>query len=360
MLAKEQQRKRPLAFREYIYLIVVLLLFLLLMEGGIRLYYLIRHGLNTFSTSAEAPQDPFAALSYRAHPFLHYVPSPETPGIDDNYFRITPPIERPQHVIVALGESSTYGHGVDARMTFSSRLQDLLNASAGSPKYRVLNGGVPGWSLPHQLARYVLQLRHLNPRPEMIILYSGYNDARTLLSDNSSATAYEYSMKPFDGDTAGWWRRSRLLGFIASHTRQLSCQWFGIDLGIRVHLNDFAFVNDDGCLGGFPHRPLNPVRVEQFRHDLEALVRLAKQDGVAVVLVKQDSPSFESKSIGPAFFRAREIVGEVGKAEGVTVVEMHDFLKSRPENFFDEIHPTAQGHAIIAEALAPIVAKLLP
>jgi len=50
----------------------------------------------------------------------------------------------------------------------------------------------------------------------------------------------------------------------------------------------------------------------------------------------------------------------VGRAEGVTVVDMHDFMKSRPENFFDEIHPTAQGHAIIAETLAPIIAKLLP
>jgi len=360
MAAKGHPRGRPLAMREYVYLLLILLLFLLLLEGGIRLYYWFRYDLDTFSQSSEAPQDPFAPLSYRAHPFLHYVPSPQSPGIDSNYFRVTPVVERPQHVIVTLGESSTYGHGVEARMTFSSRLQKMLNAGAGFPKYQVLNGGVPGWSLPHQLARYVLQLRHLSPRPAMIIVYSGYNDARTLLSDNTSATAYEYSMKPFDGDTAGWWRHSRLLGFVASHTRQLSCEWFGTDLGIRVHLNDFAFTNDDGCLGSFPRRPLNPMRVEQFRHDLEALVQLAKQDGVAVVLVKQDSPRFESKSIGPAFFRAREIVGEVGRAEGVTVVDMHDFMKSRPENFFDEIHPTAQGHAIIAETLAPIIAKLLP
>jgi lysophospholipase L1-like esterase len=356
MLAKEQKTRRPLSLREYVYLVVILFLFLLALEASIRLYYWIQYGLNTVNQSADAPQDPFAALSYRAHPFLHYVPNPQSPGIDSNYFRSTPVVEHPRHVVVTLGESSTYGQGVDAKMTYSSRLQDMLNV--GDDKYVVLNGGVPGWSIPHQLARYVLQLRHLRPKPDMIVIYSGYNDARTLLSPNSSASAYEDVLRPFDGDTVGWWRRSRLLGFVASHVRQLSCRWIGDDLGIRVHLNDFAF-KGEGCLGSFPAVPLNPVRVEEFRRDLEALVRLAKLDGVAVVLVKQDSPSFDNKSIGPAFFRARDLVGQVGVAEGVTVVDMHDYLNSRPENFFDEIHPSVQGHEIIAKTLAPVVRKIL-
>ena len=107
MAAKGHPRGRPLAMREYVYLLLILLLFLLLLEGGIRLYYWFRYDLDTFSQSSEAPQDPFAPLSYRAHPFLHYVPSPQSPGIDSNYFRSTPFIEHPQHLIVTLGESST-------------------------------------------------------------------------------------------------------------------------------------------------------------------------------------------------------------------------------------------------------------
>lgn len=358
MAAREQKAHRTLSLREYAFLAVILVLFLLTLEAGIRLYYWLRHDLNTLSQSADSPLDPFAAPSYQAHPFLHYVPNPHSAGIDSNYFRSTPAVANPKHLVVALGESSTYGINVGAKSTYSSRLQELLNSSGDD--YLVLNAGVPGWGIPHQLARYVLQLRHLKPKPKMIVLYSGYNDARTLLSPNSSATAYEDVMRPFDGEAAGWWRRSRLLGFIASHVRVLSCRWCGNGLGIRVHLNDFAFMDDGAqCLTNFPVRPLNPVRVEQFKRDVEALVRLAKQDGVAVVIVKQDSPSFENRSIGEAFFRARDIVGEVGAAEGVTVLDMHDYTKSRPENFIDEIHPSKQGHEVIAETLAPVVRKIL-
>lgn len=346
---------RPLALREYLYLAVVLFVFLLLMEAGIRLYYWIARDLNTTTQDANAPHDPFAPLSYRAHPFLHYVPTPNSGGIDSNYFRKTPSVERPQKIIVTLGESSTFGHGVDGRLTYSSRLQDMLNI--GDRKYAVLNGGVPGWGIPHQLARYMLQLRHLRPKPDMIIVYSGYNDARSLLSPDSSALAYEDVARPFDGDTAGWWRRSRLLVFVASHLQQVSCRWLGDNLGIRVHLNDFAFTND-GCGARSTENRLNPIRAEDFRRDLEALVRMAKQDGVSVVLVKQDSPGYDTRSTGPAFFRARDLVGEVGAAEGVTVIDMHDYLKSRPENFIDEIHPTVQGHEIIARTLVPIVRGL--
>src|ERR1044072_6860021 len=118
---------RPLALREYFYLGVVLFLFLLLMEAGIRLYYWIARALNTITQDANAPQDPFAALSYQAHPFLHYVPTPDVGGIDGNYFRKTPPVDRPEKIIVTPGESSPFGHGVDGRLTYSSRLQDMLN-----------------------------------------------------------------------------------------------------------------------------------------------------------------------------------------------------------------------------------------
>ena len=72
------------------------------------------------------------------------------------------PAAKPQRVyrILTLGDSVTFGFGVDQKRSFPAVLQDLLNTKGGQ-QYQVINAGIPGYNiadegalLPALLARY--------------------------------------------------------------------------------------------------------------------------------------------------------------------------------------------------------------
>jgi len=60
---------------------------------------------------------------------------------------VAPPKERGEYRILFLGDSFTYGLGVDAADSFVGRIDALLNERRPKPgvtRYRVFNGGIPG------------------------------------------------------------------------------------------------------------------------------------------------------------------------------------------------------------------------
>lgn len=71
--------------------------------------------------------------------------------------------------IFFLGDSFTFGLGVEGGETFPARLEALLNERAGkSARFEVINGGVPGYNLAH----YYLVLKHrvFRYNPDLILL----------------------------------------------------------------------------------------------------------------------------------------------------------------------------------------------
>ncbi len=75
--------------------------------------------------------------------------------------------------ILALGNSCTFGWGVAYTNTFTSLLQEKLNASVGGDLYQVINAGVPGYS-SFQGRRLLPQLMDLHPSAVLIMF--GWND----------------------------------------------------------------------------------------------------------------------------------------------------------------------------------------
>ena len=72
------------------------------------------------------------------------------------------PVEKPEgvHRVLMLGDSVTFGYGVDQAQSFPAVLEGLLNQS-NQTKYQIINAGIPGYSirdegalLPTLLARY--------------------------------------------------------------------------------------------------------------------------------------------------------------------------------------------------------------
>lgn len=92
--------------------------------------------------------------------------------------------------IAVVGGSTTFGSGVTDEDSWPARLQALLG-----PGYRVTNYGMPGYST----AEGVIQLALLVPesRPDVVVLYEGWNDIRNYHEPDLGADYYRHGMKQY-------------------------------------------------------------------------------------------------------------------------------------------------------------------
>jgi len=75
--------------------------------------------------------------------------------------------------IVALGDSCTFGTGF-WRVSYPGVLQRLLDASASSRRFEVINAGIEGYNSTFALERIRDEL--LQYKPRLMLLYIGWND----------------------------------------------------------------------------------------------------------------------------------------------------------------------------------------
>jgi hypothetical protein len=76
--------------------------------------------------------------------------------------------------VLCVGDSNTYGGGVERREAYPARLEDTLNRAAGRRRFVVTNLGVPGTNsaqLLHRLPAYIASYA-----PDLLIVLIGVND----------------------------------------------------------------------------------------------------------------------------------------------------------------------------------------
>ena len=74
--------------------------------------------------------------------------------------------------LAVLGDSITFGYGVENEKTLPSQLQKLL------PDYNFLNAGVPSYNLVQEAATYTQKIAPLNPAGLILVFY--WNDLHDL------------------------------------------------------------------------------------------------------------------------------------------------------------------------------------
>jgi hypothetical protein len=80
------------------------------------------------------------------------------------------------HRLLCLGDSFTFGYGVDEAETFPRQLEKLLNAgSSVAVRWEVINAGVPGTGTAHQLAYFNLEGHKYEP-DFVLLCICGTND----------------------------------------------------------------------------------------------------------------------------------------------------------------------------------------
>ncbi len=86
---------------------------------------------------------------------------------------------RPPHTsadstqILILGDSFTFGFGVEDEDSYPRQLERLLNDAAGEEGYIVINAGVPGYSTFHELRLLTRILPHYSPRWVVVGFHPG-------------------------------------------------------------------------------------------------------------------------------------------------------------------------------------------
>jgi hypothetical protein len=118
---------------------------------------------------------PIPGVRYLLKPDLHAAWGLGNVATDEFGLRNEHPAEKPAGVyrILMLGDSVTFGYGVDQTQSFPAVLERLLNEN-NQAKYQVINAGIPGYSiqdegalLPALLARY---------KPDLVLWVVTSND----------------------------------------------------------------------------------------------------------------------------------------------------------------------------------------
>jgi len=334
-----------------IYLSIVFFIFLHVLEITYRIYqYIILdvpiisvlHNISTNEVDVSG-----AITMAKGHPLMHYVLNPEKLSHTEDYFRVTDDVPFPKKYIVCMGGSSTYGTRVSARDAYPNQLQKFLNVK--NKKYKVLNAGVPGWSMPHQLARYIYDIRLRQTIPDMLILYVGYNDTWGSLLNDQTLPAHSESLKLFR-DEKPLWMSYRFLIWLFSKTELLT----GKEI-VDNSLNDFAFKK-----GVPPPEGINKKNLVRFQKEFDLLLKIAKMDNIRVLAVLQDTNGkFSWHLEKKAFELLREEIRKISLENSVYIVDMHEITHSKPEYFADTIHMTKLGNEVRGKHLAEIVSNIL-
>lgn len=337
-------RKIPIR-RQIVYIIIIFLVFCLCLEFSYRLYQYFTYNIpvvNWFSAPPENVRIVGDILFVSGHPFMHYVLNPERSVHTPEHFRVTDKVENPSRFIVCMGGSSTYGSRVTASEAYPNQLQRVLNEKGGA--WKVLNAGVPGWSLPHHISRYIHDLRYREGGISLIILYIGYNDMKCSLLSDESKPAHEEKMRVFPRGKS-WWMSSRFsLWLIARIERLVRSNIIDNDL------NDFAFYDPS------PVKAINRKNLRRFRDELAFFLNILQLDGVPVIIVLQDTNGdFPSELDREAFYVIRDKIRETAVAHSAVVVDMKEVTQSRPEYFTDVIHMTRSGNRLRADFLGEVV-----
>lgn len=214
--------------------------------------------------------------------------------------------------ILAVGDSTTFGLGVNDEETWCVALQQLLD-----PEHEVIdviNAGVVGYSL-FQTRRRIEQLAPVL-EPDLVLMTVGHNDESSNLGYGDADTAARLA------------EPARYEGYARLHNLL------------------------------YPERAIDPeekrprMRRGEFLDDLERCCRVMRDRGLALVLI--DWPY--TPEVFPELGSLRSYYGLVRDAARETDTLLIDlvpaFRRAGPGGFIDMVHATADGNRIIAQAIA--------
>ncbi|MCZ6463242.1 MAG: GDSL-type esterase/lipase family protein [Proteobacteria bacterium] len=266
-------------------------------------------------------------------------------------FRVTahdglrsPPVaeSRPALRVLALGDSCTFGIGVENDETWPAVLETAL-AAAGLDA-EVINAGVPGYSA-YQGLRF-LETRGRALRPDVLVVSFGFNDRDLWSSRSDLETAASLQLAPWETLAL----RSRLV--------------VGLRRWLRADVPDAPPDGSEASASAPAAGEASPaVRVgttprlspREFYDALGSMKRIADELGARLVLVGWPYRSQVDQGIREAV-RYQIVMERLARDARVPMVHLAPpFIDAGAPLFVDHVHANAEGHRVAARAIEPWV-----
>jgi len=239
--------------------------------------------------------------------------------------------------LLTIGNSCTFGWGVDYERSYPRRLEALLGNS-----YQVINSGVPGYTSLQGKRFYASDLRRL--RPDIVTVLFAFNDHWAAASGIADKDQQPLPQPVLDLQNV----LSRL------HSYRL--------------LKKLILATMEPSMDSLFDRsaPVYRVGLEDFRLNLVGLCGMIRADGAEPVLLTSPIPSLTAyfppghKSNLHMYHEwYNAVIREVALAESCLLIDLAAAFDSYP-NLFDEptadpIHFNERGHELAARLIAEFI-----
>ncbi len=248
------------------------------------------------------------------------------------------------YTIVCIGDSFTYGWGVDTLDTYPKQLERLLNGSKIMIKgFKVFNLGIPG-SNSSQHLKLIEELVTSHNKPNLIILLTGANDAWNL----SDSNLYEFVKKDKPYDYLG----------LKAKTFLANLKIYNMLKVISLNMHRLPKESGFDPFKIIPkHEGIDTVSLEKlFEHNLSRIVKVCRDNQVGLIVqnyprgdLYEDELTEKLCSSNKAIFV--DTYGNFNNA--LKNVEFRDLF------LYDNSHPSQKGYEIMAGGLSRKIVSML-
>jgi hypothetical protein len=268
------------------------------------------------------------------------------------------PVKRTPGVmrIISVGDSTTFGVGVEAHETYSYVLEQSINRLG--LRTEVFNAGIPGTNLWQQLLLFEREL--LKYKPDLVILYSAPNTRLDLFHVRRAI------------ESGSWGLKAR--GILSHmHLYRVMRRYLKPPKFEELY-SQYPLPNQEGP------KPLAPTRwiIKDAKRDLARFRQLCVDNGIVLLAagvmprdifkeareegIRSGDPNWKS------FFIKGNVGGGLALVIPETGVELYrpedEFLDASysQELFIDDVHFTSEGHLLMAKILVQTICErnLLP
>lgn len=252
-----------------------------------------------------------------------------------------------EYRIFVLGDSSTFGHGVNDEETFAAQLERMLNKYSNNYKFRVINAACPG----HTTYQNLIVLKHmvLPFHPDMVIIAN--NDDHALEYMEEKERAYR---NPF--------------------IRRLNIVLYRSDYYLlfqRVILDIKIFFLTKLKIISFPSL-VRRVSLKDYKNNLKEFIKIAKKNNIQLIFIKMPInmhtlelfPGLKKMIYDEAY---PETLSRLCQEEKQILVDVHAQWHKRKEKGLYErfcyngykteapYHPNTKGHLRIARQIFNVI-----
>jgi lysophospholipase L1-like esterase len=255
------------------------------------------------------------------------------------------PVEKPSGNtrVLLLGDSTVYGVRVSDSQSFGGLLERGLRAHHAAVE--VLNGGCPGFSSWQALQ--ALKDRLLAYEPDIVVIATLWSDAQGSTQPDAARFG--------EGARRSWLSHSAFYVWLQAKLRRARWKTEAPEqIAFQFEPGPGGPPPGPGAIGPMKLAPTNRVPLGAYKENLREMARLVREQGGEVAFLIL--PCFRDLLIGRAGdFRDayREAMAEVAKDLQAPLINSAEvFLEGDVRAlFFDDVHPTAKGHARIAKFL---------